>query len=153
VATVAAVVLVVVALSQNGGGDDEAAAPAEPALALEAEESQADAAAPGAGEDAAAEAVTEAAPAEPPAEAAEPPAAEPAPPVVEATAPEDAARQTVRSVAGAPAEIAERLRQQGLDARAVDGAVEVEGSDPDAVAKAIEEYPDGDVAVVVVPGA
>jgi hypothetical protein len=153
VATVAAVVLVVVAVSQNGGGgDEEAAAPAEPALVMQAEEAQADAsaAAPGAGEDASAEFAPEAAPAEPPAEPAEPPAA--APPVAEAPVPEDAARETVRSVAGTPSEVAERLQQQGLNARAVDGTVEVEGSDRDVVARAIEDYPDGNVAVIVVPG-
>jgi hypothetical protein len=152
VATVAAVVLVVVAVQNGGGGDDEAAAPAEPALVMQAEESQADAA-PGGGEDASAEVPAEAAPAEPPAEAAEPPAtASPAPPVAEASVPEDGARETIRSVAGTPAEVAERLQQEGLNARAVDGTVEVAGSDPDVVAKALEDYPDGDVPVIVVPG-
>jgi anti-sigma factor RsiW len=147
-AAVVVAVVLAVSLDGPGGGDDEAAAPApaaaEEVQALQAEAAQ-DSAAPG---EADAGGAGSAEPAEPPAQA---PAA-PAAPAASAPAPEEsAARETIRSVAGTPEEVAERLRQLELKARAVDSTVEVEGADPDVVAEALEGLPDGDVAVVVIP--
>jgi anti-sigma factor RsiW/phenylpyruvate tautomerase PptA (4-oxalocrotonate tautomerase family) len=144
-AAVAAVVVAVVAVSQNGGGGDEQAAAPAAALAEPAQELQADAAQVEAAEAAPAPAE----PAEPPAEPAAEPPAEAAPAPEEA--PAGGARETVRSVAGTPGEVVERLRAHGLVARVADSTVEVEGADPATVAEALEDLPDGDVAVVVVP--
>ncbi len=147
-AVAVAVVLAVTLVNGPGGGDDEAAAPA-PAAAEEAQafqtEAAQDSAAPGEADAGGAASAEAAEPAEPP--AAEAPAA---------TAPaleEIAARERIRSVAGTPEEIAERLRQLELDARVVESTVEVAGADPDVVADALEGLPDGDVAVIVVPAA
>jgi hypothetical protein len=152
----AVVVAVVLAVSLNEpGGDQEAAAPA-PTVAEEAQEFQAevaqDSAAPGEADGGGAASAEPAPPAEPPAEAATPPApAAEAPSISAATTEEIAARQAIRSVAGTPEEVAERLRGRELNARVVERTVQVEGADPEAVSEALEDLPDGDVAVIVVP--
>jgi anti-sigma factor RsiW len=146
-AVAVAVVLAVTLVNRPAGGDDEAAAPA-PAAAEEVQALQAEAAQDSAARgEADAGGAAAAEPAEPP---AQPPAAE-APATVAPTPEESVARETIRSVAGTPDEVAERLRALELNARAVDSTVEVEGADPDVVADALEGLPDGDVAVIVVP--
>ena len=145
-AVAVAVVLAVTLVNGPAGGDDEAAAPA-PAAAEEVQALQAEAAQDSAARgEADAGGAAAAEPAEPP---AQPPATDAA--TVAPTLEESAARETIRSVAGTPDEVAERLRALELNARAVDSTVEVEGADPDVVADALEGLPDGDVAVIVVP--
>jgi anti-sigma factor RsiW len=136
-----AAVAAVLAVSLNGGGEESAApakAPAEAPQVLNADASQ-----------------SEAAEAAPPAAAVQPPeeagggasAATPAP----ETTLDSAARQKVRSVGGTPADVAEQLHEQGFDTRVAGETVEVVGADPDAVTNALEQLPDGNVDVVVVP--
>ena len=145
-AVAVAVVLAVTLVNGPAGGDDEAAAPA-PAAAEEVQALQAEAAQDSAARgEADAGGAAAAEPAEPP---AQPPATDAA--TVAPTLEESAARETIRSVAGTPNEVVERLRALELNARAVDSTVEVEGADPDVVADALEGLPDGDVAVIVVP--
>jgi hypothetical protein len=145
-AVAVAVVLAVTLVNGPAGGDDEAAAPA-PAAAEEVQALQAEAAQDSAARgEADAGGAAAAEPTEPP---AQPPATDAA--AAAPTLEESAARETIRSVAGTPDEVAERLRALELNARAVDSTVEVEGADPDVVADALEGLPDGDVAVIVVP--
>ena len=145
-AVAVAVVLAVTLVNGPAGGDDEAAAPA-PAAAEEVQALQAEAAQDSAARgEADAGGAAAAEPAEPP---AQPPATDAA--TVAPTLEESAARETIRSVAGTPDEVVERLRALELNARAVDSTVEVEGADPDVVADALEGLPDGDIAVIVVP--
>ena len=73
-----------------------------------------------------------------------------APAALEATPAEDSARSAaVRSVAGPPEEVAELLRAAGLEARVVDGAVEVEGASEQEVTEALRGRDAGDVEVRV----
>jgi anti-sigma factor RsiW len=129
-APVAAVAIAVVALTSTlgdgGGGRDaersaEAPPPAE--AAPEAAQAQADAGAEAGGATGGA-------------------AEEAAPAIESAVAP-------VVSVAGPPEEVVASLREEGLQAKVVNGAVEVTGATAEAVRRALEGRPRGDVPVYV----
>lgn len=57
----------------------------------------------------------------------------------------------VRSVAGPPREVVQLLQAQGLDARRLDGRVEVKGATAERVEIALADRPNGPVEVVAVP--
>jgi hypothetical protein len=62
-----------------------------------------------------------------------------------------AAPAAVRSVAGTAGQVARFLQQQGLDAEAVDGRVEVRNAGPERVRQALVGIDDGAVPVVIAP--
>ena len=129
-----AVAAVAIGHSVADGGGERESAPAA-AEAADASAEQAPLAGEGDNADAAAGA-EEAAP--PPAEAA-------------TSALESAAPAVVRSVEGPASDVAELLSEAGLDARVVDGTVEVRAADPARVDELLEDRADGGVDVVVVP--
>jgi hypothetical protein len=134
VAGVVAAVAIGLSVADGGGGERESAPAA--AEAADASAEQAPLAEDAGGADAPAAGAAEAAP----------PAAESA-----TSALESAARAVVRSVEGPAAEVARLLSEAGLDARVVDGTVEVRGADPARVEELLEGRADGGVDVVAVP--